>query len=255
MTGEVSTTGTFRTIATELAGRLAKPTDNSTSIPDTLLQLARTTTTIQQIQDKALRAGTHTNSTVFQTYEKVIEDTETILAREVRSSTISPRVADLLATSTNRTPFTAYLANGGTRQAQWAMHDSEPSDRQKGQIDPPTEQDSPVRRATSSSPRTRSPSRPREDKGFEFGESEDYDSAPDSAVHQTTAGPIQRHPVSERCRNHARASCHATSCNRWHGKSNPRAATCRDHETPGMWCERAYEVNGPGCPFSHKAPS
>jgi hypothetical protein len=221
MTGEVHTTGAFRTIAAGLASRLAKPTDSSTSIPDTLLQLARTTTNIQQIQDNALQAGTHKNNAVFQAYEKVIGETEAILAREVQSSQIGPRVAGLLATSTNRTPFTAYLANGGARQAQWAMHEGEPSDRQEGQFDRPTEQGSPIRRAISSSPRTRSPSRPCEDKSFESSESEDYDSAPDSVFGHTTATPILHHPVSERCRNHAKGSCNATSCTRWHGKSNP----------------------------------
>jgi len=86
----------------------------------------------------------------------------------------------------------------------------------------------------------------------ESSEPEISDGAPDPAFGNATTTPKMHHPVSERCRNHAKGYCDATSCTRWHGKSNPQAAACRDHETPGIWCERAYEVSGPGCPFSHK---
>jgi len=165
MTGELHATGAFRTIAAGLATRLAKPNNQSSSVPDTLLQLARSTSVIQQIQDSAIQGGTHKNNPVFRAYEKLIKDTEAILAREVQSSLIGPHVADLLASSTNRTPFTAYLASGGARQSQWAMHEDDPSNRQERQFDGPTDQSSPTRGETSNSPPTRSPSRSREDSG------------------------------------------------------------------------------------------
>ena len=117
MTGELHSTSAFRTIAAGLAIRLAKPNTQSNGIPDTLLQLARSTAVIQQLQDNSVRGGTHQNNPVYWTYEKLIEDTELILAREVQSSLIGPRVTKMLASSTNRTPFTAYLANGGARQS------------------------------------------------------------------------------------------------------------------------------------------
>jgi len=123
---------------------------------------------------------------------------------------------------------------------------NEPPSRHRGQLDP-------IRRTISNSPRTRSPSQRREDKDFEFGETEDSDSVPESVVHKPPAR--QHHRASERCRNNARGSCHASSCTRWHAKFDDQATeSCLDHETPGIWCERAYEIYGPGCPFRHVMP-
>ena len=50
MTGDKQSTDAFRAIATGLANRLAKPTAQASGITDTLLQLARATAIIQQLQ-------------------------------------------------------------------------------------------------------------------------------------------------------------------------------------------------------------
>jgi hypothetical protein len=97
----------------------------------------------------------------------------------------------------------------------------------------------------------RPPTLTRHEAPRESSEPEESGGAPGPSLGRATTTPNLHHPVSERCRNHAIRRCDATSCNRWHGKSNPRGAACRDHGTPGIWCERAYEVSGPGCPYSH----
>ena len=156
----------------------------------------------------------------------------------------------MLASSTNRTPFTAYLANGGARQSQWAMHEDDPSSHQDQRPDEPTYSDSPPQGEASNNHPTQSPSRSREDSEFESSEPEDAGGAPRPSRGQATTTPGLHHPVAERCRNHALRHCHSTSCNRWHVKFNPQGAACRDHGTLGVWCERSYQVNGPGCPYS-----
>jgi len=161
----------------------------------------------------------------------------------------------MLASSTNRTPFTAYLANGGARQSQWAMHEGNPSSHQDQRPDEPTYSDSLPQGEASNNHPTQSPSRSREDSEFESSEPEDASGASRPSRGQAMTTPGLHHPVAERCRNHALRHCHATSCNRWHGKSNPQGAACRDHGTPGIWCERVYEVSGPGCPYSHEESS
>ena len=51
-------------------------------------------------------------------------------------------------------------------------------------------------------------------------------------------------------------SCTSSHCTWIHATFNRAATeTCNAHITPGMWCEKAYEIGGTGCPFSHPPPA
>ena len=249
-TGDKQSTDNFRAIATGLANRLAKPTAQASGITDTLLQLARATAIIQQLQTSSTLSGMHPANPVFKAYQKIIEDTEFILAREVRSSPLGHRIANSLASSTGRTPFTTYLVSEGAPQSQWAMREEDSVDNQEWRTEDPASPDKPRGSKTSSTHATRSPSQPRASS-----EPDDQRFNPGLPPGQPPPSTTAHHPVQERCNNHAHRECRSSSCNRWHGKSNPRGTACRDHGTPGIWCERSYEVDGPGCPHSHEPPS
>ena len=111
MTGEEEKTGIFRKIALELAERLMIPHSNPPGASDTLLQPARVTTALQQVQDKTVREGGGSNNATFRANEKLIKDTEKHYAKELRSSAVGLCIAEELTASTDRIPFTAYLAS------------------------------------------------------------------------------------------------------------------------------------------------
>ena len=249
MTGDKQSTDAFRAIATGLASRLAKPTAQTGGITDTLLQLARATAVIQQLQASSAFSGMQPTTPVFKAHQKIIEDTEFIIAREVRSSPLGHRIASSLASSTGRTPFTTYVVSEGAPQSQWAMREKDFATDQEWQPEDPASPNKFRGNKTSNTNVARSPSQPRASS-----EPNDQRFNPGPPPGQPPPATIARHPVQERCNNHANRECLSSSCNRWHGKSNPRGAACRDHGTPGIWCERSYEVDGPGCPYSHEQP-
>ena len=135
------------------------------------------------------------------------------------------------------------------------MHEEDSFDDQERQPEDPASPDTPLRSRASNTRAARSPSQSRENSEHESSKPDDSRITPGPPRGQPPPSTNARHPVHERCKNHAHRECRSTSCNRWHGKSNPKGAACRDHDTPGIWCERSYEVDGPGCPYSHESTS
>ena len=128
------------------------------------------------------------------------------------------------------------------------MKDNEPPSRHRGQLDPSANQDSPIRRTISNSPRTRSPSQRREDKDFEFGETEDSDSVPESVVHKPPAR--QHHQASERCRNNAR-----DPATRPPAPGGTQNSTTRQPNHASITRHREYDVSEPTRSTDQAAPS
>jgi len=248
MTGDKQSTDVFRAIATSLANKLANPRAQAGGIPDTLLQLARATAIVQQLQTSSIHSGTHPANPVFKARQKIIDDTEIIIAREVQSSPLGQQITNSLASSTSHTPFTTYMVGEGAPQAQWAMCEKASAANRDWQPKEPASLAKLQENNTSDMQIAQSPPQPRV---IIKPADQRVDPGPPPGQPPAT---VTHHPVQERCRNHAERECRSSSCHRWHSKYNPKGTPCLAHATPGIWCERSYEIDSPGCPYSHDPP-
>ena len=72
----------------------------------------------------------------------------------------------------------------------------------------------------------------------------------DDTSHQYS--PADVYPAAERCSRDNRSVCINRSCESRHARYNKLSTTiCKDDNTPGIWCERAFEISGAGCPHLH----
>ena len=64
--------------------------------------------------------------------------------------------------------------------------------------------------------------------------------------------PTGVYPTADRCSRDNRSVCTSRSCKQRHARYNKLSTTiCKDDNTPGIWCERAFEISGAGCPHLH----
>ena len=70
------------------------------------------------------------------------------------------------------------------------------------------------------------------------------------AEHQDSSAGV--YPVTDRCSRDNRSVCASRACEQRHARYNKLSTTiCKDDNTPGIWCERAFEISGAGCPHLH----
>ena len=57
------------------------------------------------------------------------------------------------------------------------------------------------------------------------------------------------YPIADRCSRDNRSVCASRACEQRHARYNKQSTTiCKDDNTPGIWCELAFEITGAGCP-------
>ena len=62
----------------------------------------------------------------------------------------------------------------------------------------------------------------------------------DDANHQDSSAGV--YPVADRCSRDNRSVCTSRSCEQRHARYNKQSTTiCKDDNTPGIWCERAFD--------------
>ena len=72
----------------------------------------------------------------------------------------------------------------------------------------------------------------------------------DDTSHQ--GSPTEVYPTADRCSRDNRSVCLSRYCEQRHARYNKQSTTvCKDDNTPGIWCERAFEISGAGCPHLH----
>jgi len=72
----------------------------------------------------------------------------------------------------------------------------------------------------------------------------------DDTSHQDS--PAEVYPTADRCSRDNRSVCISRYCEQRHARYNKLSTTiCKDDNTPGIWCERAFEISGAGCPHIH----
>jgi hypothetical protein len=70
------------------------------------------------------------------------------------------------------------------------------------------------------------------------------------AEHQDSSAGV--YPIADRCSRDNRSVCASRACEQRHARYNKQSTTiCEDDNTPGIWCERAFEIGGAGCPHLH----
>jgi hypothetical protein len=90
-------------------------------------------------------------------------------------------------------------------------------------------------------PKTASRKKGKHAKGVFFTEEAEH--------HDSPAGV---YPVADRCSRDNRSVCTSRACEHRHARYNKQSTTiCKDDNTPGIWCERAFEIGGAGCPHLH----